>query len=276
MHKAGGKDTRLEASATLDEYMRMVLKVVLHLNKTRVRENRPPLYPSDMPNTPQAVWTWAARSGRSALQNLSDLTKIRRALLVHQTATLSKRGISVNGFKYGGEQSEDAGWQLRRYNADRPATVDIALDPADISEIYVTPTAAHPKWWKCQLIGDSARFAGMSLFEAQKIREEEKAADARAEDAFYSDKARLNKELTAESQKIQKQTIEADKGVPARAKIRGIAENRREERIARTQKRMDDASEQARSSADKSSAEKVSRENYTRVDIPQTLDEMPD
>lgn len=276
VRKAGGKDARLDASATLDDYMRMVMKVVLHLNKTRVRENRPPMYPSDMPNTPQAVWNWAARSGKSALQNLSDLTKIRRALLVHKTATLSKRGISVNGFKYGGEQSEDAGWQLRRYNADRPAKVDIAFDPADISEIYLTPTAARREWWKCRLIGDSTRFAGMGLFEAQKIREEEKASDARAEDAFYSDKARLNVELTAESQKIQKQTIEADKGIAPRAKIRGIAENRREERIARTQKRMDDASEQAISSAAKNSTEKVSRENYTRIDVPQTLYEMPD
>lgn len=278
--KAGGGNTSAESTATIADYARFAIRAVMSINR-RVRENRPPGYPSNKPATPIEIWKWAQNEGRVYLQQTSDLSKHRRALLVHEQATISRRGLSLFGFKYGCARAADEGWFLRKQHALRPVAVEAAYDPFDITNILVK-AKGESEWWPCTLTGDSRRFAGLSMTEAKALKNEENAADAIAEREFAAYRGEIFRVQASESQRIKNETFDADSGATAREKIKAIPENRRAERklehvgrIALPQNSAPD-NVQAASGIDTLPEDEVTLENFIPDEMPELIEEIPD
>lgn len=266
--KAGGGDTRTQATATLSDYMRFVIEAVLHLNR-RVRQNRPPEFPTEAAPRPIEIWNWAERTGRNGLQPVTDYARVRHALLVHQDASVSRRGILVNGLRYGSDQTAAAGWFLRQ-RGDRPREVDVAFDPADLSRIWVVPDKTHPnEWFECELLGDSRRFAGLSLYEVTQIRTEEKAVDEKAKLQHAVEETHFNATQNARAKAIAAAAKHADCGDADAQRRKEIQENRQQERIAGQEARLPEKSAAASPPAPHEDADDGPR-------MPETLAEMLD
>lgn len=249
VRKAGGRDTRKEAAITLDEYVEFILRAIVHLNN-RTRKNRPPSYPPSRAATPLQIWKWGIECGMAGLTPVQDTKQIRRSLLLHEKASVSRNGITLNGFIYGGDDLQKNGWMLRSSSARRPPQVEVVYDPADISSIEVVPDSSRPnQWWKCILIKDSARFLGKSLYEAQKIRAEEKMSDQKNDQIYDFEEAELNRTQEARADELIEATRKAQKGRSHSEKIREIRSNLQNERIKTTEKRLSIANNEAEHSS---------------------------
>lgn len=230
LKKAGGKDTRTDASFTLEEYYQAVLNAVLVVNH-HLRSCIPLGFPASLPASPMNLWDWAKQNGNSDLRDIRNPLELRLALMKHMSCSFSRDGAEVEGIRYLCQDGLDSGWFERNTHAFRPKGVSIVVDPGNVSIAYMFPDREHKPetYWKCTLAPGSAHLAGKTMIEAQDyLKEARKAREIGKinENTRRAGFCRLMKEL-------QQSTVES-KPKDTRShsqKVSGIPENRHNERV---------------------------------------------
>ena len=230
LKKAGGKDTRTDASFTLEEYYQAVLNAVLVVNH-HLRSCIPLGFPASLPASPMNLWDWAKQNGNSDLRDIRNPLELRLALMKHMSCSFSRDGAEVEGIRYLCQDGLDSGWFERNTHAFRPKGVSIVVDPGNVSIAYMFPDREHKPetYWKCTLAPGSAHLAGKTMIEAQDyLKEARKAREIGKinENTRRAGFCRLMKEL-------QQSTVESKpKDTRSHAqKVSGIPENRHNERV---------------------------------------------
>lgn len=243
--KAGGGDLRLNSKLTLREYTAVMILMVLIRNK-HLLETTPPGFPISRNCSPIACWQWAREVKTFCCLRSPNCTpeQLRLDLLVKRPVTVSEDGLCCEGFYYDAKEGRDLGWFDRGKGVKRPTDMLLAINPDDISTawLFAKPNKDQVKIIKCTLGRLSQAFAGMSLFEARKIRKERAAARRRTSQAADAEAAlRIN-----QAQKlVQNAGNRAIKSTKSKAqRLREIGENKSAERIrqSKTHPRIETAS----------------------------------
>lgn len=231
IRKQGGKDYRLDAMLTLDDFTRIMLASILHRNQYAVlpKYDRDEDMPNDMALTPLNIWNWGVQYRTGRLRNASE-EALRIAMLPRQKAYLSDLGVSCFGAYYTSKELMASGWLHR--NGDRRVTnLYAAYDPAVADCIYLFPEEGSPEYWVCSLTDRSRQYRGKSMWELWASQDQQRQAASSAKVAETTSKRNL--------ENLVSQTIkDAERSRPtvfrqSKAEtVRGIRDNRKLERDA--------------------------------------------
>lgn len=231
IRKQGGKDYRLDATLTLDDFTRIMIASILHRNQYAVlpKYDRDADMPNEMALTPLNIWNWGIQYRTGRLRNASE-EALRIAMLPRQKAYLSDLGVSCFGAYYTSKELLTSGW-LHRNGDRRVANLYAAYDPAVADCIYLFPEEGSSEYWVCSLTDRSRQYRGKSIWELWASQEQQRQATSAAKVAETTSKRNL--------ENLVAQTIkDAERSRPTVFKqskaetVRGIRDNRKLERDA--------------------------------------------
>jgi len=232
VRKQGGKDYRLDATLTLDDFTQIMLASILHRNQYAVlsKYDRDPDMPNDMALTPLNIWNWGIENRTGRLKNVSEQA-LRIALLPRQNVYLSDLGVSCFGAYYTSKELLASGWLHR--NGDRRVTgLQAAYDPAVADHIYLFPKKDSSEYWVCFLTDRSRQFRGKSMWELWASQEEQRKATSAAKVAETASKRDLENLVSNTIKNAERSRPAINKQKSKAETVRGIRDNRKQERDA--------------------------------------------
>lgn len=133
----GGKDYRLEAKLTIQEFTSLLIHCILHYNNSHC--NQYPLTKAMIEDqvipTPLNIWSWGIRQNPSHLMSYST-EQVYFRLLPRSKATVTQHGIKFKGALYTCEVASSENWFSVARNQGS-WKVDISYDPRDTEHIYI-------------------------------------------------------------------------------------------------------------------------------------------
>ena len=232
VRKQGGKDYRLDATLTLDDFTQIMVASILHRNQYAVlsKYDRDPDMPNDMALTPLNIWNWGIANRTGRLKNVSEQA-LRIALLPRQNVYLSDLGVSCFGAYYTSKELLASGWLHR--NGDRRVTgLQAAYDPAVADHIYLFPEKDSSEYWVCSLTDRSRQFRGKSMWELWASQEEQRKATSAAKVAETTSKRDLENLVINTIKNAERSRPAINKQQSKAEMVRGIRDNRKQERDA--------------------------------------------
>lgn len=227
--KRGGKDYRLDATLTLEDFTKLIILSILHRNGSSVltKYDRDPGMPDSIPATPVAIWRWGIQHRSGRLRSVPP-TALRMALLPRQRVTLSDHGIQCFGAFYTCGELLASGW-LHRTAQQRPGPFLAAYDPVVADVIYVFPDATKPDYWECSLTDRSRQYRGKSMWELWESQKEKRKTTASARVRERESKRNLEDHIQAVISEAEKRRPPRPDAPKADA-IAGIREHRQQAR----------------------------------------------
>lgn len=237
--KRGGKDYRLDATLTLDEFTKIIIGSILHRNQSSVlvKYDRDPDMPDTLAPVPINIWQWGIQNRSGRLRNTSE-SALKLALLPRQKVTLSDYGIQCFGAFYTCRELLASGW-LHRTGQQRPGPFMAAYDPAVTDIIYVFPDATKSDYWECSLTDRSREFRGRSMWELWDSQQQQRKSTAAAKLKERESKRSLENVIQETIQNAEK-LRPSYFGESKTETLVGINQNRREAREQERQKRRAD------------------------------------
>lgn len=162
-----GRDYRLDAKLTLDEFINVIIIHILGYNK-RLMQTEPQLDPdvrgARIPAIPIELWKWGIGHRTPALRKL-DEEDLKVALCIQDTATVTSRGIKFRNLFYECDTAKVERW-FETARTDNSWKISIAYDPSDMQKIYYLKDSAG--YEVCTQTEDSSRqYPGLSLQEIE-------------------------------------------------------------------------------------------------------------
>jgi len=232
VRKQGGKDYRLDATLTLDDFTQIMVASILHRNQYAVlsKYDRDPDMPNDMALTPLNIWNWGIKNRTGRLKNVSEQA-LRIALLPRQKVYLSDLGVSCFGAYYTSKELLASGW-LHRNGERRVTDLQAAYDPAVADHIYLFPEKDSSEYWVCSLTDRSRQFRGKSMWELWTSQEEQRKATSAAKVAETISKRDLENLVSNTIKNAERSRPTINKQQSKAETARGIRDNRKQERDA--------------------------------------------
>lgn len=224
----GERDTRLNASLTIGEITKILIKCVLYYNnhhhlsdyerdEKQIAENVPPI--------PIHLWNYGIQYKSGKLRRVSQ-DVLRFNLLPSEKASVTPKGIKFNGMLYSCDTALKEKWFIRA----RKGTfkVDISYDPRSVNQIYMR--LGRNEYDVCYLLESQARYQDKSSYDVQFLL----AMEQQDKTGFKDQGLGQRISLATEIEEIVKEAVQKTKveTVPqANAKrLRDIRENRRHEK----------------------------------------------
>jgi len=235
--KHGGKDYRLTANLTMEDFERIIVGGILKHNqfKPLKRNSKDPKLSQDMKLTPLNLWKWGQKSRGGYLNAVAGDT-LTLALLPHQDATISDRQVCLKGIYYNCEEFEELGWFHRKNMVKRPKKIRVAYDPRSMNSIYILPSEHNEIFLVANISDYSSECHDQSLSEILKTRADQAPLDEETEEEYEA-------ELQEYYDQVEGYVKEArEKQKPSKLsdtqRLKGIRDNKAE---ALKQERMDSA-----------------------------------
>ena len=226
-----GKRYELDAELNLEEFTRLIVKLVLHQNMNHVVRNYDfsQDMPTDLPAVPIQLWNWGIKN-RTGQLRICDAKLAYINLLPTVNCNTSEVGINVNGLYFTCSSAVEEGW-FDRKNATRPKKVEVAFDPRSVNKVYVRFDSSFENYWEGNLSDQSRRFRDMSFAEANILLSEARKADAGANQkkkGANTDHQKDVEELVAKA-RSNKPKFSSQSNA---ARLRGIRDNRNDAKNA--------------------------------------------
>lgn len=227
--KRGGKDYRLDATLTLEDFTKIILGSILHRNLYAVlaKYDRDPEMPDDLSPIPIEIWQWGIQHRSGRLRAASEKA-LKLALLPRTKVTLSEHGIRCFGAYYSCQELLASGW-LHRARQERPKSMMAAYDPLTANTIFVFPDSSQSDYWECSLTDRSREYRDRSMWElwARQKAQRQTVASARLQER--ESRRDLDNRIQATIDKA-KQHRPASFGDSKAETLAGIGENRQQAR----------------------------------------------
>lgn len=227
----GQKDYRLQATMTIEEFTKVVIKTVLFHNNYHVLKDyvlTEEMIELGVEKIPIKLWDYYVNSYKGSVRMLPE-ELVRINLLPTDTATLTARGVSFKKMLYASPEILAAGnFVEARVNGSRK--VKICYNPLDISEIYMYGDDGHLQ--KLTLLEHLLAYAGKVLDEVAALKEYEQDKDRKNQEQELQAKMRLYEELEAIVENAREESVaERDPSLSKAQRIRGIKDNQQAERM---------------------------------------------
>jgi hypothetical protein len=232
-HERGDADYRLDAVLDLHQFRKLMSLTVLDHNK----DHRMDWYRMDefmiqdyVEPYPIDLWNWGIRNRAGHLRKVSpDILKLN--LLRTTEASVTYRGIRFEGLFYSCDLALKEQWFIRA--RERGSwRITIACDPRKLDTIYLRLEDGR-RIEPCYLVDAEKTFRGRDWYEAVDYFELRKHSKETAISRKQQSKATLNAQIEAIITQATEQTSETLNAVEKqskRSRIKGIRQNRKEER----------------------------------------------
>lgn len=227
----GEEDYRLKANLTLEEITKIIIKCVLFHNNHHVLnsyEGDGLNINNDIPKIPSKIWEYGVKEKKGLLKELSE-DVIRINLLNNKEASVTAKGVRVNGLYYVSSWTLEEGWfQKARING--VFKVKISYDPNDLSSIYYIKENGT-NFDELKLVSYQEQYKNLGEEELKQIIEYEKKLNKEAEEMEIREKISLYDEIEKVTSKAKEESERSkDKSISKSKKLRGIRENLDKER----------------------------------------------
>ena len=252
--KRGGSDYRLDAVLTVHEFTEIILASVLYRNRYHPlkKYDRGLDMPPDLEMTPLSLWNWGLQHRTGRLRQVSE-DALKVTLFPRVKGTMSELGLCVFGLFYTSQEILKQGWLHRGKGVSKPASFDVAYDPAVADFVYLLPEKNSAVYWICGLTDRSREFLGSTFWEVWQIQAIQKETAAKAKLIGDQKLRELENKIEAKIKNARLQAVETD-GFSNAERIAAIPKNRQQ---AKDQERQQTAGLQKESSKDKKSAEVI-------------------
>ncbi|OXS75825.1 Mu transposase C-terminal domain-containing protein [Domibacillus enclensis] len=164
----GDRDYRLDANLNLDEFIKIVIHLVLQHNQ-KVIEKYPlekGMVASGLTATPLNLWNWGIANKKGRLRMITDRNVFRLNLLPRGNARITRAGIRFKSLFYGSDTALNEQWYTKYKNI----SIEVLYDPRDMSYIYI-PHADGKSYDSCYLLSTSEQYQGDTLEEIEFYQE---------------------------------------------------------------------------------------------------------
>lgn len=206
----GGPDYRLDATLDLKAFTQLIIKLILHNNRTRgITSNVPlgfPLGEWDNP-VPLELWDWGLANASPSVRRFA-IEDVHRNLLPTYDAIHTRYGLSVMGGRlhYTTPRAISESWFVKAPTRGG-RTEKLAIDPWDVSVAFLRRPNGDLE--QCELTpADVHRFAGRTLADAEDLLDRDKKREKGKERRRIQDDADLKaqidgiKDLAAEGRRV--------------------------------------------------------------------------
>lgn len=224
----GERDTRLNASLTIEEVTKILIKCVLYYNNHHhlsEYERDAHQIAENVPLIPIHLWNYGIKYKSGKLRRVSkDI--LRFNMLPSDRATVSPKGIKWNGMLYSCETALKEKWFVRA----RKGTfkVDVSFDPRCVNQIYLR--LGRNEYDVCYLLDSQARYKDKSIEDVRYLL----AMEQKEKVGFQEQELGQRISLAAEIEAIVKEAVKKTKAeaIPQSnaKKLRDIRENRQQEK----------------------------------------------
>lgn len=252
--KRGGNDYRLDAVLTVHEFTEIILSSVLYRNRFHplTKYDRGIDMPPDLTMTPLSLWNWGLQHRTGRLRQVSE-DALKVSLLPRVKGTISELGLCVFSVFYTSQEILKQGWLHRGRGVSKPASFEVAYDPAVADFVYLLPQKNSAEYWICGLTERSREFRGCSFWEVwqiQTIQKETAAKDKLVDDQKLRE---LEKKVEAKIKNAQSQVANTE-DLSNAERIAAIPKNRQK---AKDEERKQAVGLQQEANRDKKSADVV-------------------
>jgi hypothetical protein len=226
--KRHGKDYRLDATLTLNEFTQMMIKIVLYYNNDHEITTYDPDQdiPENLPYNPIVLWNWGIeyRTGRLR-RPPADLVKVN--LLPHTEATVTEHGLKVFGCFYTCKEAIDWGWFEGNYTGPRKITIGYDLYLAN--SIYIRPSDSYSDFIEAGLTQRSRAYKDLTIWEVWEKNEVNASTAATSKLKKRAGSVNLVNDLQ-EIANRSKSAQPIKSSMTKSEKVKGINDNKRSER----------------------------------------------
>ena len=225
----GERDARLDAVLTLQEFRILILHAILEHNSRRIESYR---LQSDMISDgveprPVELWPWGI-TNRSGHLRTADPDVIRANLLPGDTATITARGIKFRGLYYSCERATKEAW-FEQARSKKSWRIDATYDPRTVDKIFLRNSDGRTIE-PCELLKADHRFLGSSWEDIENFFLSQKEAKENYRTGDLQSRVNFESQVEAIVKNAQAESAAANRGQTKAARLRGVDENREQER----------------------------------------------
>lgn len=226
--KRGGSDYRLDAVLTVHEFTEIILASVLYHNRfhTLKKYDRCVDMPVDLVMTPLSLWRWGGQHRTGRLRVVPE-DALKVSLFPRVRGTISELGLCVFGLFYTSQEILKQGWLHRGKGVSKPASFDVAYDPAVTNVVYLLPKKNSAEYWLCSLTERSREFRGCSFWDVWQIQVVQKEEAAKNKLVADQKLRELENKIEAKIKMAQAKSIDTDERSNAE-RISAIRKNRQQ------------------------------------------------
>lgn len=220
----GDRDYRLDATLTITEYTRIILKSILFYNNSFLEnyERTPEMIEDGVIPTPNNIWKWGLKNNGNQVK-YADL-EVQLALLPTDTALITRYGLKFRAMYYASKEFIKSGTFEKETGESK--RLKLWYDPRNLSYIFVLNE--ENKIEKCELLPRSSRYLNRTEEEYLQLIEDEKKMKYEFKEKNDLERTKLVKDITdiVESASASKVPMKISK----KKAIENIIENRRTEK----------------------------------------------
>lgn len=157
----GDRDYRLDATLTLEEFIQIYIRLVLHHNQ-KIIEKYPmekEMITDEITPTPLNLWNWGIANRKGGLRRV-DRDIVRLNLLPRGKASISRAGLKFKKMYYSSQKAVENQWFIN----SKKRWIEVAYDPRNMDYIYI-PDENGMEFSKCYLLEKSYTYKGNYLEE---------------------------------------------------------------------------------------------------------------
>ncbi|WP_018632645.1 Mu transposase C-terminal domain-containing protein [Neomegalonema perideroedes] len=228
----GARDYRLDATLDLEQFTAVLIHCVLHENNEHPIDSYPrdPAMIAEGVNPiPIELWEWGVQR-RTGLQRAFPEDLLKLTLLPSDEATVTAQGIRFYGCYYSCDRAIREHW-FEKARQTRSWKIPISYEPRLMDRIWLRdPKGRGEPFLPCSLTERSAGMRGMSLWEIDQLRKEDRRQRAALTPRRRQGRINLNEEIERIAALAASARPEDPRSKAER--LRDIRGNRAEERAA--------------------------------------------
>jgi len=173
MRERGKRDPYEDACLTLDALVKILIKLILHYNKTRNVQHllTRQMMQEGVKATPNNLWNWSIRNGIGSPRRMSS-SAIAAALLPRITVSVHKDGIHRGKLRYTCARAIKEKWFEKAARTKSSSEIEVHHHPYT-SDYIVVPTNDPEHFDVAHLIKADKRFAALAEEELDELLDRE-------------------------------------------------------------------------------------------------------
>ncbi|SFI02848.1 Mu transposase, C-terminal [Collimonas sp. OK307] len=232
--KRQGKRFDKDASLTLDEFVSILIKIIITHNRSPM-----PNYPLPVESMsrgiraiPCEIWDDEAPTRMGSLTRFAE-DYVRFSLLPMGTATITRGGISFNGCYYSTPEAFENGWFVK--SGKGISSIDISYDRRLVDAIYIHDAKDPTKFCIARLLDKSSEYKGLSYAEVEAYETMKRKLGHSYEQLERQQRSNYHAHVDPIAKRARTETKIVSKGKSRSARKADIVVDRTEERRIRRQ-----------------------------------------
>lgn len=228
----GDRDYRLDATLTIEEFTKIIIKCMLQHNNSHWLKDYPVdemLIRDEVPLIPCELWNWGIQH-RSGKLRFYPANIVKLHLLPTANASVTFKGIEFKGMRYSSETALKEGWFGEARN--RSWKIPICYDPRNMGQIYL-PNEEGIDYEVAYLLEHYQHYNGKTLEETQYALDHSKLKIQTHSPKESQTIADLSSDIEHITKQAQRATKKEKVEMSNNQRTKGIRDNRGIEKEAR-------------------------------------------